>query len=106
MYAVEITRSAEEDLASIGEYIAGNDSPQAAVYVLDRLEELYESLEQYPHRGTIVPELAELNEQRYHQLHFKPYRLIYRIDGEVVFILAILDGRRNMKDLLQWRLLR
>jgi hypothetical protein len=40
------------------------------------------------------------------ELIVKPYRLIYRIEGEVVNVLAVFDGHRDLEDLLLERLLR
>ena len=37
---------------------------------------------------------------------FKPYRIIYQIVGRKVFIHCVLDGRRNLQDILERRLLR
>ena len=39
-------------------------------------------------------------------MFFKPYRIIYRVLEDGVYILMITDGRRNMRALLQRRLLR
>lgn len=39
------------------------------------------------------------------EIFFKPYRIIYQVDGDNVFVLMIADGRRNMRVLLEKRLL-
>jgi hypothetical protein len=39
------------------------------------------------------------------QRFLKPYRIIYRIIGEYVYVMLIADGRRDMQALLQRRLL-
>ena len=39
-------------------------------------------------------------------MFFKPYRIIYRVMGDGVYVLVIADGRRDMRALLQRRLLR
>ena len=36
----------------------------------------------------------------------KPYRIIYRIEEDTVTVLAVLDGRRDLEDLLLERLIR
>ena len=41
----------------------------------------------------------------YLQVHFKPYRVIYRVVGQTVVVLVIADGRHNLKALLARRLL-
>jgi toxin ParE1/3/4 len=43
--------------------------------------------------------------REYREVFFKPYRLIYRIIGNKVYIMLIVDGRRDMQSLLQRRLL-
>jgi len=40
------------------------------------------------------------------ELVVKPYRLVYRIEGDTVTVLAVFDGRRDLEDLLLERLLR
>lgn len=42
---------------------------------------------------------------RNRQVHFKPYRVIYRVVGQNIVVLVIADGRRNLKALLERRLL-
>ena len=38
-------------------------------------------------------------------MFFKPYRIIYRVIGETVYVLVIADGRRDMQSSPQVRLL-
>ncbi len=40
------------------------------------------------------------------ELLIEPYRLIYRIEGDTVTVLALFDGRRDLEDLLLERLVR
>jgi toxin ParE1/3/4 len=42
----------------------------------------------------------------YREVHYKPYRIIYRIHARTVIVYCVLDGRRDMQTLLQHRLLR
>jgi toxin ParE1/3/4 len=58
------------------------------------------------HRGRVVPELRELSLEPWRELLVKPYRIIYRISGPQVLIIAVLDGRRDVEDTLLRRLLR
>ena len=43
--------------------------------------------------------------REYREIFFKPYRIIYRVMENNVYVLAIADGRRDMRTLLQRRLL-
>ena len=65
-----------------------------------------ESLETLPQRGHCPPELERIGMMEYREVFFKPYRVIYRIAGREVRVYAVLDGRRDLPDLLQERILR
>jgi len=66
----------------------------------------YRSLETVPRRGRVVPELARFGMQTWHELLVKPYRIVYRVSGDTVTVLALFDGRRDLEDVLLERLLR
>lgn len=104
-YEVLLTRSAEQDLESIHDYIAEFDCMANAQHVLDALMAVVESLAQFPERGSYPKELAGLGIREYRQTVFKPYRVIYRVMGEQVIIYLIADGRREMQSVLARRLL-
>lgn len=59
-----------------------------------------------PERGNIPKELERLGIKEFRELHYKPYRVIYRIRARQVVVYCVLDGRRDMQTLLQQRLLR
>ena len=104
-YEVVLTAGAEQDLESIYDYIADFDCKVNSDYVLDRLLEVVESLTAFPERGAYPKELVALGIRDYRQTAFKPYRVIYRVMGQKVFIYVIADGRRDMQSLLARRLL-
>jgi toxin ParE1/3/4 len=96
---------AVRDLEELVAYIA-EDSPANAGRVLGRLERRAATLETAPARGRVVPELARFGMRTWRELVVKPYRLIYRMEGDTVTVLALLDGRRDLEDLLLERLVR
>lgn len=104
-YEILLTEGAEQDLESIYDYIAEFDCKANADHVLDRLLEVVESLSTFPERGTYPKELAALGIRDYRQTTFKPYRVIYRVMAQKVYIYVIADGRRDMQSLLVRRLL-
>lgn len=104
-HEVRLTAAAERDLESIYDHIAEFDSMASANHVLDRLLKAAEGLATIPERGSHPRELQALGIREYRQVFFKPYRLIYRIIGQQVFIVLIADGRRDMQTLLAHRLL-
>ncbi|MDA8254076.1 MAG: type II toxin-antitoxin system RelE/ParE family toxin [Betaproteobacteria bacterium] len=104
-YEVLLTEGAEQDLESIYDYIAEFDCKANADYVLDRLLEVVESLTAFPERGTYPKELVVLGIRDYRQTAFKPYRVIYRVMAQKVYIYVIADSRRDIQSLLTRRLL-
>ncbi len=104
-YEVLLSEGAEQDLESLYDDLAELDCRANADYVLDRLLEVVGSLIAFPERGTYPKELVALGIRDYRQTAFKPYRVIYRVMGQKVYIYVIADGRRDMQSLLARRLL-
>ena len=104
-FGAYLTDDAICDLDDLYDYIAKHDTSQKADYVLDRIEEAFSGLSEFPERGVWLQELAELGIREYRENFFKPYRIIYRIIEQNVYVLLIADGRRDMQTLLQRRLL-
>jgi len=104
-FAVLLTQGAARDLASIYRYIADSDGPDRAAELLQRLLSTVDSLSRLPERGSVPQELITLGIKAYRQILCKPYRLIYRVIGNQVFIYLIVDGRRDMQSALMRRLL-
>lgn len=104
-FRVLATEDALRDLEEIHDYIAEHDTAANADYVLDRIDEVVESLSTFPERGSHPKELLALGIREYRQTFFKPYRVIYRVIGQRVYIYLIADGRRDLQTLLARRLL-
>jgi len=105
-FTVYLTADAVHDLEEIYEHIALHDAPGKAEHVLKRIEKTFKDLAEFPERGPNPKELLALGIRDYREVFFKPYRLIYRVMGDAVYVLLIADGRRDMQTLLQIRLLR
>ena len=104
-YKVTISPDAEADFHNLIDYISEHDSPEKAAHVFTRIDEALTSLSEFPERGSHPSELLEIGEREYREIFFKPYRLIYRVQGKEVRVLLIADGRRDMRTLLRRRLL-
>ena len=104
-YEVFLTDDAAHDLNELYDYIARHDTPGKADYVLEQIEKAFNSLSKSPERGVYPKELLELGIREYREIFFKPYRIIYKVLGDRVYVLLIVDGRRDIQLLLQRRLL-
>ena len=104
-FEVWLTGDAVGDLEEIFEYIAEHDDPSKSGHVRDRIEDVLQSLANFPERGSHPKELLQLGIRDYRQTYFKPYRVIYRLVGQRVYVYLIVDGRRELQTLLARRLL-
>jgi len=103
-YSIIIAEEAENDLHDIWLYIAVNDLPAKADDLRDVLKKKCYSLSYIPERGRRVCELEELNIFDFHEIFYKPYRIIYKLVNNTVFIYGIFDGRRELKEPLLKRI--
>ncbi|MBW2000513.1 MAG: type II toxin-antitoxin system RelE/ParE family toxin [Deltaproteobacteria bacterium] len=103
--AVLLTNDAARDLNELYDYVAEHDSPRKADYVLEQIEKTFSTLSEFPGRGVYPKELLELGIREYREIFFGPYRIIYRVMDQEIYVLLIVDGRRDMQSLLLRRLL-
>ena len=104
IYSVNFTKTAKNDLKEIINYISTNN-PMNAFKILKRMDDKIKSLDHFPERGGYVPELLKNNIKDYRQLVESPWRIIYKIEKEVVNVLLIIDSRRNTQDILVEKIL-
>jgi plasmid stabilization system protein ParE len=104
-YKVIWAATAEDDLADIVAHIA-NNSPASALKILEEIKEASLELYHLPERGCIVPELQDQGILQYRGLIARPWQVMYRTEGKNVFVLSVLDSRRNAEDILLDRLTR
>jgi toxin ParE1/3/4 len=105
-YKVVLLEEAEEDLFEIHQWVSRSDSPAKGESLLARLEEACSSLSRFRERGRVPPDLRRLGVTLYRETLVRPFRIVYRVEGSMVLVYACLDGRRDLTDLLEERLLR
>ncbi len=104
-FKVVLTENAVLDLEDIAHCLALHGGPDKAEHVGRRIEKAFSSLTLFPERGNHPQDLLALGDRSFREVHFKPYRIVYRITGNQVFIHMIADGRRDMRALMARRLL-
>jgi toxin ParE1/3/4 len=105
-FSIKFFPEAVQDLIEIFTFVALNDSIAKAERLVNSLESVCQKLEIFPERGHVPQEFLSLGIDKYLEIHFKPYRIFYEIDNNSVYILTILDGRRNIQEILISRLIR
>jgi toxin ParE1/3/4 len=104
-FDVRLTADAVRDLEEIDDWIALHDSPAKAAHVTASIEAAIGTLKRFPERGRHPAELLALGIRDYRETFFKPYRIIYYVEGKRVYVSLIADGRRDMRALLARRML-
>jgi len=102
--AVIWSATAAKDLAGIIEYIS-SDNPTIAYKKFLEIKKRAQNLYTFPERGRVVPELQEQGIDQYRELVIAPWRIIYRISRNNVYVLSVLDSRQNVEDILLKRLI-
>ncbi|MDL2291449.1 type II toxin-antitoxin system RelE/ParE family toxin [Desulfovibrio sp. OttesenSCG-928-F20] len=107
-WKVEMLPEADKDVAGIIRFIYRREGSAMAREILKRFRKAKDQLRTLPERGRIVPELRRINILTFRELQIPPYRMMYQISEpeNTVFIHIVVDGRRDLAELLQARLLK
>ena len=57
-----------------------------------------------PEKCRVVPELLDQGITTYREMIVAPWRIIFKIEKKNIFVLSVIDGRRNVEDVLLYRL--
>jgi len=85
--------TALNDLDAIAEYIA-KDSPDRAALFVARLIDATDPLADFPEPGRLIP---ELDDPAWREIVVAAYRIMYRLEGDAVWISAIVHGARRWR---------
>lgn len=89
------TVSAYHDLQNIVAFIS-EDSMYYAMTFYDDVMDKAQTLNEFPHRGRVVPEMDDPNMR---ELFIHRYRLIYKVTNDAVIITTIIHGARDYKNM-------
>jgi len=95
MAQIHISPEEESDLQSIRSYISAElDSPVAATNVIAKIVKSIRNLEVFPNIGTPLSAIIDIPTD-YRYLVSGNYLSFYRTDGENVYIVRVLYGKRD-----------
>ena len=88
--------------------VAAADLQDLVTYlaIVERVDAAARQIESHPGSGRIVPELERYGVMRYREVVLSPWRLFYRVDRDAAFVVAVIDGRRDVQDVLLRRVTR
>lgn len=98
------TKNAQFDLESIIEYIK-IDSVDIAKKIFFEIKKECEDLHYFPQKKRVVPELQQIGISKYREIIHERWRIVFKIDNTKVYVLLVVDSRRNLEDILFQRLI-
>lgn len=102
---IRYTAGARSDLLQIRRYVIGRFDAATWFRSLAELRDRVALLTDQPRLGTVPPELEELGIDRYLELAVGRNRIIYELRDDTVFVLLVVDHRRDFRVVLARRLL-
>jgi toxin ParE1/3/4 len=105
-FTVQWTQTAVDDLLSIIDYVVDRDGTETAERLHGQIANVVAGLETMPFRCRVVPELEAEGIDGYREVLVGPYRSMFTVRGSEVVLLTVLDGRRDLGELLIERALR
>jgi toxin ParE1/3/4 len=85
--------SALDDIDAIAEFISRDSVDRAALFVT-RMFEITDRLQEFPLSGRVIPEIGD---QYCREIVYGSYRIMYRVEGNDVWITAVVHGARDFK---------
>ncbi len=104
-YTVCWTSKATDDLKEIVDYVS-KERVSAARTIYKKIKSKCRQLNTSPERYRRVPELSDSGMNNYREVISSPYRVIYKLTESVVYIIAVVDGRRDFESFIFDRILR
>ena len=94
-YRIEWSPEAAEDVDGIADFI-GRDSAFYARAVVAKILAEARSIPEFPLRGRVVPELGD---EAIREIFVYSYRLVYRVEGAQILIVAVIHGKRLLESI-------
>lgn len=104
-FKINWSEQAALDLERLISHIA-SENPKTAGQILKKIKVEVSQLDYLPFRGRIVPEFERQGFLLFRELVVTPWRIMYRVSFENVYILAVFDSRKKLDDVLLDRFLK
>ena len=95
-YHIKWSPRAASHFEGICDYISRDSKYYAALFA-KKIIAIVKSIPRFPNSGRIVP---EYNDENLREKIYKNYRIVYRIKGEAIEIVAICHGARLLENIL------
>jgi len=100
MRLIQWSFDARSDLVEIVSYIKENSGTKIAKQIYDRIQDKVTKAADYPDGHRVVPELQEIGVFEIREIIESPWRIFFRASSTEVRIISVIDGRRNVEEIL------
>lgn len=94
------SQDASDDLIEIVTYIKEKSGRNIANEIYQRIMNHIENIDDFPESGRFVSELMSIGVIDIREIIEKPWRIFYRIISNKIQIISVIDGRRNVEEIL------
>jgi toxin ParE1/3/4 len=98
--AIVWSKDAADELLEIAGFLKYNAGTTTARNVYLQIKTKIERISHTPKAGKIVPELAAIGIEHIYQLAENPWKIYYRPEGKNIYVLSVLDSRRDLEEIL------
>jgi len=104
-YEIIWSKDAGDELAEIISYIKYNTGKMTAEKIYTKIMNKIKQISENPEGRRIVPLLREFGINYIHQININPWILFYKVGNKKMEIISIIDGRRNLEEILYRKML-
>ncbi len=94
------SQDASQDLLEIVRFIKERSGAGIARQIYERITLKVAKANSFPESHRVVPELAQIGISEVKEIIEAPWRIFYRATESEVRVLSVIDGRRNVEDIL------
>ena len=99
------SKDAGEELIEIISYIKNNTGKMTAEKIYKKITDEVKRASENASGRRISPLLKEFGIMDIHQLNINPWIIYYRVEKNIMKIISIIDGRRNLEEILYRKVL-
>jgi toxin ParE1/3/4 len=99
-YKINWSKDAGEEFIEIISWYKHNVGKNAAQKIYSKINSQIEKLKDMPGIGKAVQILKDIGVNNYRQIVQDNWIIYYRVEGRNIYIVSVIDGRRNLEEIL------